>query len=523
MHPTPSPSPSLLTTTSALYLAASVALSSLSALCALAPALPAAADDDHQQLEDDMFGASDDDSSSSAPPDPATSSTNSSTTPASDREQLEDDMFGGGDDASTPTATSSPSRASKSSSYEGYSLPSDAFVDTLAVGGRLFMQLQQSVRANDTLDSADLASPNLLDVYLDARPTDRVRAYVRGRVTHDFTVTTGDTSALGQSQQQTTVAMNQLWLKFDIARAVFVTLGRQPIRWCSARFWNPTDFLNQTIRDPLAVFDVRLGVSLLKLHIPVESEGLNIYAIADLEGATTASDVGAALRVEYLLGSTAEVALSASARKNNPLRLGVDLSTALGLFDFRVEAATRYNDSTPYDQGTFDLTTGQVPTQVDRSGEWLTQVAANVELGLKYSDDDNVYFGVEYLFNQTGYGYNNGDLLPWMIFQGRYRPLYAGQHYGAVYMSLPSPGDWNDTTLIISTLGNFSDMSFQTRFDYRYTLLTYLSLNAYVNAHYGKIGEFRLAIDVPANPQLPQGFKLSEPIVDIGLGAQLNF
>jgi hypothetical protein len=377
-------------------------------------------------------------------------------------------------------------------------------------------------RASDTLDTADLMAPNLLDVYLDARPNDRVRTYIRGRVTYDFTADPNRPGPLGQARDRATVAMNQLWLKFDIARAVFVTLGQQPIRWGSARFWNPTDFLNQAILDPLAVFDVRLGVSLLKLHIPLESKGLNFYAIADLEGANTLGAVGGALRVEYLIGPL-EAALSVYARQDRPLRLGFDISTGLGLFDVRVEAATRYNDATPFDDGTFDIASGQFPTQRDRSGEWLTQVAVNVELGLKYSDEDSVYLGAEYMFNQTGYGYGQGDLLPWKLFQGRYVPLYAGRHYGALYMSLPSPGSLNNATVILSTLGNFSDLSFQTRLDYRHTVLTYLALNAYVNAHYGQTGEFRLALDVPPNPQLPQGFSLSAPVLGVGFGAQLNF
>lgn len=476
-----------------------------------------------EQLEEDMFGGEEEPVKDSASKDVKPKAEGSG-------EALEDEMFGGGEESGTDTNSSTVGGSGDDMAARLAEMDrgvtadySASFADTMAIGGRLFMQVIQSIREDNDINSADLSSPNLLDVYLDARPTDRVRTYVRGRVTHDFTVREGEVGALGQAQDQTRVDLNQLWLKFDIGRVVFVTLGRQPIRWGSARFWNPTDFMNQTIRDPLAVFDVRGGVSLLKLHIPLESEGWNFYIIGDFEGASTAGQVGGAVRMEYLFDVT-EIALSASARQDNPYRIGLDISTSLGLFDFHVEGAVRYNDKTTYWDGSFDPYAFKVPTAQDRSGEWLTQVAANVELGLKYSDEDSVYLGVEYLFNQTGYGYRNGDLLPWMIFQGQYRPLYAGQHYGAFYVNLPSPGSWNDTTFILSNLGNLSDLSFQTRFDYRVNVLTYLSLNTFATVHYGDLGEFHLGIDVPPiPPQLPNGFKLSKPITEVGFSAQLNF
>ena len=64
-------------------------------------------------------------------------------------------------------------------------------------------------------------------------------------------------------------------------------MGLQRIKWGSGRFWNPTDFLNQQRKDPLDFFDKRLGVAMLKLHLPLEAQGWNIYGIVDFEDVST--------------------------------------------------------------------------------------------------------------------------------------------------------------------------------------------------------------------------------------------
>ena len=59
--------------------------------------------------------------------------------------------------------------------------------DELAIGGFLFMQLGQSYDEGDPLDEIALSAPNLLDVYLDARPSERLRLYASGRILYDYT------------------------------------------------------------------------------------------------------------------------------------------------------------------------------------------------------------------------------------------------------------------------------------------------------------------------------------------------
>ncbi|MCB9727135.1 MAG: hypothetical protein H6744_03305 [Deltaproteobacteria bacterium] len=405
-----------------------------------------------------------------------------------------------------------------------------AAADKLAIGGRLYLRLDWYTSEEGEPGNFPLASPNLLDLYLDARPNDRIRAYVQGRLRYDYTVrndeaatTDGGTApatSLVGTRDGLETSLDQLWLKFDIAHRVFVTLGRQPIRWGTGRFWNPTDFLNTSFRDPLAVFDERLGVSLLKVHIPIESLGWNLYAIADLSGADRPERIGGALRAEMLLGP-AELALSFADRKAEPTRLGVSISFPLGLFDINGELAALHGVRSLRYKGklTLDPDNLELPTSEKQDDEWLFRATLGAEVGIGYGDNDAVYFGAEYFFNELGYDSEN--LYPWLALEGEFTPLYLGRHYLGVYALLTAPGRLEDMTFIASAITNLSDRSGLLRFDYRVRLLTHLDFNAYASWHYGRPGEFHYSLEVPAVPGvdgLENGVRVSPPLIDVGVG-----
>ena len=55
---------------------------------------------------------------------------------------------------------------------------------------------------------------------------------------------------------------------------------------------------------------LRLGVSLIKLHLPIESLGWNFYVIGNFEGVDQPKQIGGAFRAEFVYGP-AELGLSA--------------------------------------------------------------------------------------------------------------------------------------------------------------------------------------------------------------------
>jgi hypothetical protein len=454
--------------------------------------------------EADMFGeAVDDDATTSSPP-PASP-------PSADREA---DMFGETDEAATlaPGVLSSPAM--------GLIEERDS---ALALGGQLFLRLNSSFREGFGLNDGTVVGPSLLDTFADARPNDRVRAYAQLRFNFDYTVLPGEKNFLGLEQQPFSLQLAQAWVKFDLGGVAYVTAGRQRIRWGTGRFWNPTDFINQEIRNSVDFFDQRVGVDLVKVHFPFEALGWNLYLIGIVGGVDVVKDTGLAARAEFVFGP-AELALSSFVKDEAPLRFGADVSAGIGLFDVKAEGILSRGLGRKLFEGDLDFDAGDLPTEVDTEGRWYFEGVVGAETQLKYTDTDTVALGAEYFFNQAGY--DSATIYPFLFLNGGFTPLYTGQHYVAVYASAPSPLQFNDLQLILSTLGNLSDLSFLTRFDVQYTLLQYLTVNAFVVGHWGNVGEFKLGIDIPPLPVVPgleDGFILENEAVDVGLALRMAF
>ncbi|MGC6416664.1 MAG: hypothetical protein ACON3Z_06090 [Bradymonadia bacterium] len=392
--------------------------------------------------------------------------------------------------------------------------------DPLVIGGSLFLRTMS--RLTDDMAVADMPLSQTAQVFLygDARPTERIRAFVRGRFDHnlvDATQGTGFATDFTTPQDGRTRALvDQLWLKFDLDRTVFLTLGQQPIRWGSARIWNPTDFVNAQRRDPLAIFDIRPGVPLVKAHIPLEKSETNIYLIGQFDGAETISQTGGVFRIEQTIAQS-ELSAMVSARQEQPLRLGLDYSLGVGLFELRFEGAAISGDHRHRWSGNFnpDLANLQLPER--SSVEYEYQGTAGAEWTIPYGDSDSAFWTVEYFYNQLGY--DGSELYPWLALSGELTPLYLGRHYVATNLALPRPGSWNETTILTSAIMNLSDQTAVLRLDLQWQLLTRLRLFTYIATYVGEQGEFRFSLDVPKDaniPELEDGLSIKPPKLDIG-------
>jgi len=443
--------------------------------------------------------------------------------------------------------------------------------DLTQIGGFLYLQLNYATYEDGDAGEYALQSPALFDLYMDSRPTDRLRAYARGRILQQLTPANSVFELLNfdssdsQTSSRTESSLDQLWLKFDIARTVYVTVGKQPIRWGTGRFWNPTDFLQAQVRDPLAVFDTRQGVSLIKLHVPFEDLGWNLYGAINLQELAKPENIAGALRAEFLFGTT-ELSLSAAAKNKGLRQLGLDFSTAFFDLDIRGEIALSNKVQTAFFEGTLneevaetfqnailnatadtnatpiptfdELPPGYVPELVGRKKDWIVQAVVGAELALKYSDEDSIILGLEYFFNDAGY--DDASIYPWLqamtlpqlnnfYGEGRlqqfdtasaFKPLYLGRHYLALSAILMAPGTWNNTTLVLSGLCNLSDKSAIVRGDYRIKVLTLLDLGAYISVHTGEKGEFKMSLPIQ-NPDT--SLSLSPQMIDFGASLRVSF
>ncbi len=500
------------------------------ALAALATAAPAAAR--QRPSEEELFGA---------PAQPAPAPEAAQERKAGGRGEVEAEMFGS---SGSPSAVPPPPEGIVSKERD----------DPLRLGGQLY--LRSATTWQDGLDPEDwsLSLPNLLDVFLDVRPNDRVRAFVLGRMGYDPSLDGEPEDAerafvqellLGPPPSNPRVVLDQLWVNFDVGRRVFVTAGKQHVKWGTGKFWNPTDWLHSVRRDPLAVFDPRTGTSMLKLHVPWEARGWNAYGylVFDETGtrpvaARRLGRVGAAARTEMVLG-TFELGLDALVREGRRPRFGADASLGVWELDLHAEAALRSGaDAERWTRDPADPV--NLGLRKVRHEGLTPQIVVGATWSTKYSDEDAITVGAEYFYDDTGY--EDAKIYPYLIAvpllsrflpgfpeePSPFTPFYLGKHQAALFASLPAPGSWNDTTFTLSALANLSDGSVLVRLDHSVLAVTYLRVETYVAGHLGtRGGELRFALDAD-----PAEFGISvpgvrrvvqpPPVLDLGIALRVS-
>jgi hypothetical protein len=464
----------------------------------------------------------------------------------------------------TPSETPSRDDALLGNPEAGPLLSAEAAPENpLTIGGQLYLRAQATAQMHTYPDKWTLATPNLLDTYFDARPNERVRAFIRGRLSYDPTAppvgtsmpaTASQTSASGGAIAGTSTTgfttfnasrgpntiLDQMWISFDIEHRVFVTAGKQHVKWGTGRFWTPTDYLHPIKRNPLDVFDARPGTSMLKVHFPWESRAWNFYGFAVYEDPNNATNtlgqVAGAGRAEIVEGP-AELGLDFFAKRGQKVRGGIDFSIGVGDFDLYTDIGIRAGSDfpivtvNPAPACPLDLTTVY---HVTTAGGVKTQAVGGFTWAHKYNDNDVFNLGGEYFYNSVGY--SDPSIYPGLIFndshQAQLNFFYTGKHYAALFASMPAPYSWNYTTFTLSTIGNLSDKSFVSRLDYSVTLLTHLTFEAFAAAHYGHLGgEFRLGLDIPAQYNCPPAgtaptllapeLRFNAPVVDMGVALRL--
>ncbi|MCA9515266.1 MAG: hypothetical protein KC635_10015, partial [Myxococcales bacterium] len=235
--------------------------------------------------------------------------------------------------------------------------------------------------------------------------------------------------------------------------------------------------------------------------------------------------VGCASRLGLVLGR-AEVSLSGAFGGGGKTHLGADRSAGVGDFDVTVEVGVADETDTPRYAGDFDLGTLTLPTS-EPYGKWAARVSAGIQYEFKPNDDDVMALGVEYYYNPLGY--SDTDLYSYLLLTGAARSLELGQHYAGLVWAWPSPLSWDDGSIAVSTLANLSDPSFVSRLDVSARVHTRLTVEAYVQAHYGKRGgELRFGLDVPDLPAIPgvldepiAAFTVPPPLLVVGLNLRV--
>jgi len=431
----------------------------------------------------------------------------------------------------------------------------EAVEDPLKIGGRFYLQAGFSGGYGKDVRDSRFSAPTLVDGYFDARPSDRIRGMLAARLTFDASAASGTTRSpalqvnrdltsglvLAESSNPS-VLLDQAWLNFDIEHRVFITAGRQHVKWGTGRIWNPTDFLTPTRRDPLAFIDTRLGTSMVKVHVPWEPLAANFYGYGLLDIDQPASlfrQIGGAARAEFVVLKTAEVGLGAILQKGFQPRYALDLSTPLGPFDVYGEVAFKHGaDDAPRlrkcepDCGPTQVVIGvpglPLPTDTPTGYEayhpdgWTPAATAGLEWQIAYAENKTAIVGAEYFYNSAGE--TDPAVYPPMLISGLLSPFYLGQHNAALFVVLAAPGNWDKVVFNLFNLANLSDRSFVTRLNFSVQVMTYLTVEAYGAVHYGNPnGAFRLQMQIDPVPLLlPQGLSLPAALWDTGMGLRVS-
>jgi hypothetical protein len=400
--------------------------------------------------------------------------------------------------------------------------------DPLAVGGTLNVFAQGFWHENRAFEKGTLAAPFIFDAFLDGRPNDRLRAYIVARLQFDPTrpIGSGASSAAGvqggaasvglapSTRDNPYVALDQLWLRFDLLRTLYLTVGKQKVRWGVSRIWYPTDFLNSQPRDALSPFDARLGVNLLKVHLPIERLGWNFYAYGLLDSPKASSSglsiehLGGAIRGEIVMGP-AEIGVGGVWQNGRRPRYGIDVSSALGPVDVYAEAAIRDSRDFLLFRYPDDLDDSTLLAKVSaiepyRNDGPTAQVSGGASWQFNYTDSNFAVLGVEYFFNPAGYTSVAGNLVqtfaPALTTERldpvQQLPLYAGRHNLAVSLASPGLPQFSWITLSLSNIIVLSDPSALTRIDAIFRVLSNLNVQVFAAVLYGQTGgqlRFRLS------------------------------
>jgi hypothetical protein len=448
------------------------------------------------------------------------------------QDQRDEDIFGeGAKPTQVPTEEKKEDTPPLASSLDRQT---KALMDTMQIGGRLEILSSSSQVERQRFEEGPFVPTKTADLYFDTRPSEEIRVFLRTRLTEQETVIPNTVTE--ESTRLTTLRndIDELWFKWDLARSIFITYGKQHLKWGSGQIWNPTDFTAREVRDPFALFDRRLGQNLLKIHVPNEKMGFNYYAVVQFDDVERNEDVGLALRGEFAFLGSGELALTAQARSNAPQRFGVDVSSALGPIDVNIEAAfTRRQDRFFFRDGILEDEQIVLPTPYQDDGKTFRQIVGGVRYAMNYSDEDSIFFGAEYFHNELGYEERFAEL--YSLFLQQSQNLYAGRRYVSGYVRLPNPGSWNKTAFYLTGLGNLSDKTSIGRLTGTWLIANYATLEAYVQRCFGEYGE--LCLKIPENlkeygstagldPSLQQTLALmptDKTVLTAGVGLSINF
>jgi len=296
----------------------------------------------------------------------------------------------------------------------------------LLIGGTLDMRMKSISPLDSKSGNSSFSNPNQLYLYLDSKQKEDIRFFAKGVYT--YTPTADDVFV-----KKNVTDLMELKLQFNAQKKIFFTVGRQKIKWGSGRFYNPSDFLNSTVRNPLEVEDKRLGLNLIKMHLPVDRT--NLYFIGGYDDADKVKKTVQAARIEQSLND-GEVAVTVMTKDKRKTQMAFDGSKAVGPIDLYLEGAVK-----------------------ESSKEGLI----GFEYQFSYGNEDKVTLFPEYLYSDINFKrYHSAGLgisLP---------KLFALNKTDLLFLNMANMTTNSYVSMIQTTFTHYSDLTFRPSLSYLY-------------------------------------------------------
>jgi len=375
----------------------------------------------------------------------------------------ERDLFGDDQMVLTPTA-SRPSNEDTAS--PAFSKGTNIWENT-QIGGTLSSEVDYTLQKGVPLDQNTASNPNILFLYLDSKLENDSRVFVRIRSFFDPTGdstgapgTGGYTNPYGEGNggsDYLSLQLQELRISTNIDHGLFLTIGRQKVKYGTAKFFNPTDFLNSQPYNFFLPSDERTGVDMVRAQLPVGTT--NLYAVGLPGNPSNGNPSGGYFREEIGYNGVSnflesgEISVSGFFPKGQPGRGGFDISQGVGDLDVYFEGAAGQDTSSDW-KGSFS--TGV---------EWQTRLLTDRQSEELTIDGEYSQFPVA--------GANSG-----------FTPTTLNQ-FGVLSINWAGPGSLADLIFIETNIYDFNGQSGFSRLDTVCQFTERISGRVYVSAPWG--------------------------------------
>lgn len=346
-----------------------------------------------------------------------------------------------GDDFPFDAQESSADQIEKGLSQEGGLSESEKTIqenEKTEWGGSLRSDLM-FYQFDHTIRDDYIYSPFVTSLFLDHKWSDHLRFFFRGQGTYHLVKDPieNELNSSAEENKDVETQLDELKVQFLAFKNLFVSLGVQKLKWGAGRFWNPSDFLNQEVKNLVEKEDRRAGLRLAKFHLPVNES--NFYYITHFSPSHEQDWTGHALRYEVPIPSSitpGEISLTYYGRKNQEGRGAGDISFALGPIDVYFEGAFAQSKE-------------------------MNSFVAGVNYEWQYSDQDFLVFNLE-SFSNPG-GVSSPDDYLGKIMNEQFIPFHVAQRYLAGSLYFPKPWHLTHTDFSIMLIHNQVDQGHYLR------------------------------------------------------------